>query len=124
MKNIALCLSVSLVLIAQQGPPRGSSRQRPGQNQQSQPAPTKPEDFSALEGQVFNAVTGEPLGKAALTLRRVDSQPGPGAPARSYSATSDSSGKFSIVNIDPGKYRLSATRTGFVNAEYGARDSL
>jgi len=114
-----------LVLMGQQGPSRSVSRQR--QSQPSQPAPTQPEDFCAVEGQVFNGVTGEPLGKAALTLRRVDSQPGPpgaGGPARSYSATSDSSGKFSIVNIDPGKYRLSATRTGFVAADYGARDSM
>ena len=127
MKNTALYLFLPLVLIAQQDPPRGSASRRPGQTQQSQPAPTKSEDLSALEGQVVNAVTGEPLGKAALTLRRVDSQPGPpgmGSPARSYSTSSDASGKFGIVNIEPGKYRLSATRTGFVAAEYGARDYM
>jgi Carboxypeptidase regulatory-like domain len=123
MKNTALYLLLPVVLIAQQGPPRGSVRQR----EQSQPAPTKPEDLSAMEGQVVNAVTGEPLGKAALTLRRADSPPGPpgmGGPARSYSASSDASGKFSITNIEPGKYRLSATRTGFVAAEFGARDYM
>src|SRR6266446_3863388 len=99
MKKILLYLFLSLVLIAQQGPPRGPTRQRPGQSQQSQTAPTRPEDLSTVEGQVVNSSTGEPLGKAALTLRRVDSQPSPpsaGGPARSYSATSDSSGKFSI----------------------------
>jgi len=127
MKNTALYLFLPLVLIAQQDPPRGSTRQRPGQTQQSQPAPTKPEDLAALEGQVVNAVTGEPLGKAALILRRADSQPGPpgmGGPARSYSTSSDSSGKFRMGNIEPGKYRLSATRTGFVAAEFGARDYM
>src|SRR5216683_2314335 len=114
MRNIALYLFLPLVLIAQQVPPPGPARQRPAQTQQSQPAPTKPEDLSALEGQVVNATTGQPLGKAALTLRRVDARPGasgPGAPASSYSATSDTSGKFSIPSIEPGKYRLSATRT-------------
>src|SRR5260370_15694868 len=122
MRNIALYLFLPIVLTAQQVPP---TRQRPAQTQQPQPAPTKPEDLSALEGQVVNATTGQPLGKAALTLRRVDARPGPpgaGAPARSYSSTSDTSGKFSIPAIEPGKYRLSATRTGFVAAEYGARD--
>src|SRR5207237_2109676 len=95
------------------------------QTQQSQPAPTRPEDLSALDGQVVNATTGQPLGKAALTLRRVDGRPGPpgvGGAARSYSATSDTSGRFNIPGIEPGKYRLSATRTGFVALEYGARD--
>src|SRR2546430_17122510 len=89
MKRIALYLFLSLVLIAQQGPPRGPTRQRPGQSQQSQPAPTKPEDLAAVEGQVVNSTTGQPLGKAALTLRRGGSPPGPprpGGPARGGSA--------------------------------------
>jgi len=39
-------------------------------------------------------------------------------------STSDTSGRFSIPGIEPGSYRLSATRTGFVNTEYGARDYM
>src|SRR6266566_6136113 len=124
MKRIALYLLLPLLLAAQPVPLGTSGRQRPGSSPQVQPPPTRPEDFCSIEGQVLNAVTGEPLGKASLTLRRVDAPPGPPGAARAYSASSNASGKFSIVNIEPGKYRLSATRTGFVNAEFGARDFL
>src|SRR5262245_7606774 len=128
MRNIGLYFFLPLVLTAQKGPPSAPvARQRPDQTQQSQPAPTKPEDLSALEGQVVNATTGQPLGKAALTLRRVSARPGPPGsfgPAKSYMSTSDTSGRFSIPGIEPGSYRLSATRTGFVNTEYGARDYM
>src|SRR5437868_5337051 len=117
MKRLTLCLLVPLVLQAQQR----EARPRSGATPQAQAAPAKQEDLCTLDGQVLNATTGELLGKATLTLRRVDGQAGS---ARSYSASSNASGKFSISNIEPGKYRLSATRTGFVNAEYGARDYL
>src|SRR5215831_3273948 len=126
MYRVTLCLSLPLVIFAQQGAPRPSFRTRSGEQQQPQPAPTRPEDLCTVEGQALNAMTGEPLPKVALILRRIGSQPGPPGPpgARSYTATSDASGKFSIANIEPGSYRLSATRTGFVNAEYGSRDYM
>ena len=88
-----------------------------GQTQQlPSPAPeVKPEDKCIVEGQVISAVTGEPVKKAQLMLRKAD---GPGSP---FAAASDAGGKFSIADIDPGKYRLSVTRTGFVSQQYGAR---
>ena len=107
MKRLTLCLLVPLVLQAQQR----EARPRSGATPQAQAAPAKQEDLCTLDGQVLNATTGEPLGKATLTLRRVDAQPGQAGTARSYSATSNAAGKFSINNIEPGKYRLSATRT-------------
>jgi hypothetical protein len=127
MKVFACCLLVPLVAAAQQGPRGAAPRPRTGQPPQAQQAPARVEDLCLLEGQVMNAATGEPLGKAALTLRRVDAPPGPpgyGGPSYTYSATSQASGKFSIAGVEPGKYRLSATRTGFVALDYGARDYL
>jgi protocatechuate 3,4-dioxygenase beta subunit len=80
--------------------------------------PVKPEERSAVEGAVLNAQSGEPLRKATLTLRRSDGrQGGPGAV---YSTTTDASGRFLIPDIEPGKYRLTAERSGFVNQRYGA----
>jgi carboxypeptidase family protein len=124
MKVFALCLLVPAFVAAQQAPRGAAPPQRSAPPQQ---APAKTEDLCALEGMVMNASTGEPLGKAALTLRRVDAPPGPpgyGGPSYSYSATSQASGGFAIAGIEPGKYRLSATRTGFVAVDYGARDYL
>jgi Carboxypeptidase regulatory-like domain len=90
-----------------------------------QPAATpqepKPEDLSAIEGQVLSSATGAPIRKAELHLRGAD-RPSSGAriPA-AYSAISDSGGNFTIEGIEPGKYRLSVHRTGFVDMQYGAR---
>ena len=83
----------------------------------------KPEDSSTIEGRVLNAATGAPLAKASLLLMRIGSTPDSGDYMRSYAASSDSAGKFAIPNIDPGKYRLRASRNGFVTLEYGARAS-
>ena len=86
---------------------------------------TRPDDLAAVAGRVNNAATGEPLRKVTLTLRRTDGG-GPGGPAgpRSYTATSDSAGAFLIPGVEPGQYRLSARRTGFVDLDYGTQDYL
>src|SRR5262249_34684178 len=39
----------------------------------------------------------------------------------SYSTSSDSSGLFSMKDLEPGRYRLMANRNGFVALNYGAR---
>src|SRR5437016_2703324 len=81
----------------------------------------KPEELSTIEGRVLNASTGEPVGKVSLLLMRADSTQASYDFTRSYTASSDAAGKFAIRNIDPGKYRLRASRNGFVTLEYGAR---
>jgi hypothetical protein len=83
-------------------------------------AQSQPEDLCSIEGQVFNAASGEPVRKANLVLRRVNT--GPAAPGNySYSTASDAAGKFVMKDIEPGQYRLTVDRAGFVNMEYGAR---
>jgi 5-hydroxyisourate hydrolase-like protein (transthyretin family) len=85
----------------------------------------KPEESSTIEGHILNAVTGEPVAKASLLLMRADSTQAFSQSdwMRSYGATSDSGGKFMIRNVDRGKYRLKATRNGFISLEYGARSA-
>jgi Carboxypeptidase regulatory-like domain len=68
-----------------------------------------------------NAATGAAVKKADLALRRVDLKPSTGAQQANYSAITDAGGKFAIQDLDPGKYRLSASANGFVQASYGAR---
>lgn len=110
MKAPILCLFLALAAAAQPAP------QRRGPPPPA-PPPSKPEDLCLVDGQVLNASTGEPLGKASLILR------GSGS-SRSYAATTNAFGQFAISGVEPGKYRLSATRTGFVAIDYGARDFL
>src|SRR5262249_2903964 len=85
---------------------------------------SKPEDRCALEGQVLNAATGEPVKKASLILRRADPSPNTMGFPTAYTTATDSGGAFAMKDIEPGKYRLSVNRTGFVNMEYGARSPM
>jgi protocatechuate 3,4-dioxygenase beta subunit len=88
----------------------------------AQPAPAapqqyKPEELCTIAGIVRNAVTGEPLKKAEVMLMRVDPR-NPQPPART---ATNAEGRFAMKAIEPGQYRLSVTRNGFVRTEYGAR---
>ena len=78
---------------------------------------------AALEGQVLNAVTNEPLRKASLTLRMnvaaVTTQRGQQPAATTYTVTSDAMGKFAFVNVDLGDYQLTARHDGFANVTLG-----
>lgn len=121
----AVLLAVLPALLAAQQPRTGGAGVRPTFQRgaaPSQAAPFDPADACTVSGQVANAATGEPLAKAAVTLRR-DGGFGPGTP-RTYAATTDASGSFVITGVAPGSYRLSARRTGFVNTEFGARQYM
>lgn len=81
-------------------------------------APTyKPEELCTVEGVVRNAVTGEPLKKANIALLKVD----PRNPSFPATTSTNPEGKFALKAIEPGQYRLSVERAGFVRTEYGAR---
>jgi hypothetical protein len=83
----------------------------------------KPEELSSIEGRVLNAATDQLVGKAAVRLARINSTSDSADWTRDYYVTSDSTGKFVIPNIEPGKYRLRASRNGFLDLEYGAHGS-
>ena len=102
------------LLLAAQQP---TSVQPAGSNPQVQnPQPTKPEDKCTIEGQVLSLPTGEPVKKAQITLQSMSAEKRSG-----YSAVADASGHYVLQDIDPGQYRLSAVRNGFVAEQYGAR---
>ncbi|MCX6629372.1 MAG: carboxypeptidase regulatory-like domain-containing protein [Candidatus Solibacter sp.] len=84
-------------------------------------AQTIPDDSCSIGGQVSNAATGEPVRRALVYLRRVDSSPGVTNIQVSSTATTDAAGRFAMVGIVPGKYRLSAERSGFIATQYGSR---
>jgi hypothetical protein len=88
------------------------------------PQPTKPEDLCSVEGQVVNAVTGEPIRRASILLMRSEPVPGETGPPTSYSTQSNSSGQFAMKDVEPGKYRLTVNRNGYVSFTYGARGPM
>jgi hypothetical protein len=57
----------------------------------------------SISGTVIDAVTGLPLGKVEVLAERSGVRNDPNT-----STTTDATGKFTMVDIDPGQYRLSA----------------
>jgi protocatechuate 3,4-dioxygenase beta subunit len=80
-----------------------------------QPQAEKPKADCVIKGQVLNAVTGEPLRKARVQLMKANSTTGP------RERDTDTAGRFEFRAVEPGRYSLSAERTGFVNQSYGSR---
>ncbi len=81
---------------------------------QTQPQGAPPERAS-LQGIVLKMGAGEPVSKATVILSRFEGR------GDSYIATTNSGGQFLFQNLEPGQYRLSASRNGYVRSEYGAR---
>jgi uncharacterized GH25 family protein len=102
-------------------------------------AQTPPEKKpAAVEGKIVNSLTGEPIRKAELTLTTSlmpDGLDGLGAalgldidadppepkakePKKTFTATSDATGKFRIENVDPGDYYFKVKHAGFVEETY------
>jgi len=80
------------------------------------------DDTCTLEGHVTNATTNEPIRKVTIRMERVD-RPAGGTVVMNpttYTTSSDEGGKFAMQGIEPGQYRLYASRNGFVNENYGA----
>ena len=78
--------------------------------------PVKPEDKCTIEGSVLNAATGEAVKKVTVNLRQLNNRS-----MSNYVASTDASGHYKFENVDPGRYNLSADKTGFVQQQYGAK---
>ena len=80
----------------------------------------------SIEGLVIRMGTSEPVEGAQIELTRAEiAAANPGAPPpQTFRASTAADGKFVLVNIPQGRYRLVATRPGgtLVPAEYGQRD--
>jgi len=110
----ALKYSVLLGLLATLSAPAQTNQTPPPVGQTSD---EKLKEQAKLQGQVVNQVTGEPVRKANITLR-------PEGGGTNLKAATDNDGKFTIENIDPGRYTLAAERQGFVSGNYGASRPL
>ena len=81
----------------------------------AQSFPTAPGKLGTISGQVLDAATGQPIKMALLQLRPETES------TRPSQSRADDSGTYSLDNIAPGRYRLSAVRNGYLRQEYGAK---
>ena len=82
------------------------------------PLQQQPSAKCSLSGTVVNSVTGELLNKVDLRLEPLNRQATPVAVT-----TSDGDGRFALVDLNPGDYRLIGNRSGYFEMSYGARRS-
>ncbi|HEV3375139.1 MAG TPA: carboxypeptidase regulatory-like domain-containing protein [Candidatus Acidoferrum sp.] len=105
MKQRSLSLASLLLAsaLAAQGPGRNSAGDKP-----------KKEDCS-IAGMVVKLDGSAPLKSARVVLRSLEDQ------THAYAATTDAGGRFTLKNVERGRYRLTVSRNGFVDQEYGQK---
>jgi protocatechuate 3,4-dioxygenase beta subunit len=70
---------------------------------------------AAVRGRVVDSDTGLPLRRVTIALRHVDQKEG------GQSAVTDAEGAFAFEAVPAGRYRLSASKTRYVDQSLGAR---
>ena len=102
----------------------GQGGRRTGGGQQARKEYT-PEELCTVEGTVRNGVSGEGLSKATVTLYS-SNRGGGGMPMgmQNHAATTDASGKFTVRGVEPGQYRISVRRNGYVSSEQSGRRAV
>jgi len=68
-----------------------------------------------ISGMVVKLAGSEPLKTATVQLQSLQDL------AHTISVLTDVGGRFELKGIDPGRYRLKVSRTGFVTQEYGQK---
>jgi len=82
-------------------------------------AVTQNQRLASVSGSVFKLGSGEPLPETRVELVKFPATTPNPSP---YNTTTGVNGKFVFLNVEPGEYRLVATRNdGFLPAEYGQK---
>jgi protocatechuate 3,4-dioxygenase beta subunit len=82
---------------------------------QSSQGTTQKKDECSIAGLVVKLAGSEPLTKATVHLQSMEDR------TRAVSTVTNAGGRFELKGIDPGRYRLTVSRVGFVTQEYGQR---
>ena len=77
------------------------------------PARAVPPNEGVMQGQVVDAMSGRPLRSVAIEMI---------GPERAITVTTGEDGKYEASGLEPGKYRVSASLTGYVTAHFGGRN--
>jgi hypothetical protein len=82
---------------------------------QSSLSSTQKKDQCSIVGMVVKLAGSEPMTKARVHLQSMEDR------TRAISTVTNAGGQFQLRAIDPGRYRLTVTRVGFVTQEYGQK---
>lgn len=115
MRLSSICILLTFLGLAAQ-----TGNGQTGGGAAAQPA-GKPGDLCSLEGRVLDAVSGDPVKKASVTLTSAAASPTAVGLPQQFSTSSDAAGRFAMKDLEPGSYRLQVTRNGYVPAQYGER---
>jgi protocatechuate 3,4-dioxygenase beta subunit len=89
----------------------------------SPPAPATPSSFR-ISGRVIDAITGQPLARASVTINPSNSPNTPNPPDSGRVEITDAEGVFAFADVPPGKYVLSARHRGYVAQMYQQHESF
>jgi hypothetical protein len=84
---------------------------------QNAPSNTQKKEECSIAGMVVKLAGSEPLSKANVQLQSTEDR------AHAISVVTNAGGRFELKGIDPGGYRLTVSRVGFVTQEYGQKKS-
>jgi hypothetical protein len=104
-KKTLLCASITVLLASfasAQGSPQDSAK-KPKQ------------ETCTVSGMVVKLDGSAPLKSARVELRNAEDY------SRAYAATTDAGGRFTLKNVERGRYQLTVSRNGFVDQEYGQK---
>src|SRR5688572_21481137 len=79
------------------------------------PTPATQAPPGSVEGVVVDVLTGAPIAKVTLDLQSPDN------PSIRYPGITSPEGRFAFAGVLPGRYSLTAMRTGYVRSQYGQR---
>jgi hypothetical protein len=92
-----------------------SSLAAQGPTLSSPPSGTTKKDECSIAGTVVKLAGSEPLTKVRVHLQSMDDR------TRAISTVTNAVGRFELMGIDAGRYRLTVSRVGFVTQEYGQK---
>jgi len=89
----------------------------------SPPAPATPSTFR-ISGKVIDALTGQPLARASVSINPSNSPNTPNPPDSDRVEITDEQGLFAFAGLPPGKYVLSARHRGYVPQMYQQHENF
>jgi hypothetical protein len=109
------CL-VPLVLACSVMTPLTEGSARAGQDEaRNRPTEKVKKETCTVSGIVVKLAGGEPIKSAIVRLKKADDQ------SQGYRATTDAGGHFELKDVEPGRYRLEVSRSGFVTQQFGQK---